>query len=119
MPKNRPSILVGSRTVLHLLFHSYLWQCDMVCRGTLTPNRWLMRGSLLSLCLYIVLTGGANSAWATCGDYLHGHMPNHGNGQLQLPADFEQHSNMPARPACSGPHCQQDHQAPAAPTKAV
>ena len=27
--------------------------------------------------------------------------------------------DLPARPACSGPHCQQDQQVPAAPSKAI
>ncbi|MBS0201354.1 MAG: hypothetical protein JSS49_00535 [Planctomycetes bacterium] len=60
---------------------------------------------------------------ASCGDYLHGHGEPMG-GHAAMNSDGSDpilgHRSMPlGRPVCSGPHCQRDQQAPAAPSKAI
>lgn len=117
---------VGTSPIAHTL-RFLNWQCDMDWRGlSLAPSRLLTRGSVLSLCLFALLTVDARPAWATCGDYLHGHssssMGEHGLGQPMTMNSLLHSQSQPAggsRPACSGPHCQRDQQTPAAPGKAV
>lgn len=93
----------------------------MIARRPTAPIRLITRGSLLSLCLLAFLAGDARPAWATCGDYLHGHSPtaaNHSDGHVSLPMVDQDHRPAP-RPKCTGPQCQQNRQTPVAPTKSV
>jgi hypothetical protein len=90
----------------------------MIARRSLAPIRFFTRGSLLSLCLLLFVACDARSAFATCGDYLHGHGPAmpHDNG---LNTPFAEQKVPTPGPRCTGPQCQQNRQAPAAPTKTV
>lgn len=91
----------------------------MACRGITTPTRIVTQRGWLSLCLFAVLTGGAQNAWATCGDYLHGHMDHHVNHHVLFAEPDFGRPAVPSRPICSGPRCQQNRQIPAVPTKAI
>ena len=101
--------------------HFMRWQV------TQTPKRFLLRGSLLSLCLAACCVCGTRPAWATCGDYLAGHgdqaMAGHGLRGHGLRGDDSMASHRSndseQRPACSGPHCRQRDPVPAAPTRTV
>lgn len=99
------------------------WHREMVWRGTVLPSRLFARGSLLSLCLLFVFACDARTALASCGDYLHGHgtpMVGHSGMNADIPDPILGHRTpAPSRPTCSGPHCQRDQQAPAAPSKAI
>lgn len=102
-------------------------------RGILTASRLLSRGSLLSLCLLAVCHVGSQSAWATCGDYLHGHAMHghamhgamiHGQGSQDVTLLITlDHAGKPTPaspgPVCRGPQCQRHSQAPISPEKAV
>lgn len=93
----------------------------IVRRGT-APIRLITRGSLLSLCLLAFVACDTRSAWATCGDYLHGHgspVANRPDMQTAMPmTQGDDHASMPGR-KCTGPQCQQNRQKPGAPTKTV
>ena len=90
--------------------------------GIQTPKRFLLRGSLLSLCLAAFCVCDARPAWATCGDYLAGH-----GGQAMADHGMPGHDSVPnhqsndsgQRPVCSGPQCRQRDPVPAAPTRTV
>lgn len=95
------------------------WWTDM-SQGPHIPNRKLMR-SLLVLCAIAFWTGGGRVAWATCGDYLHGHKPqatltldNLPDDTSVLPVPRPQHQ---PGPVCTGPQCQRHLPWPAGPTK--
>ncbi|HEY4259103.1 MAG TPA: hypothetical protein VGM98_03035 [Schlesneria sp.] len=93
----------------------------MIAGRISAPTRFITRGSLLSLCLLAFLACDARPAWATCGDYLHGHSPavaNRNDSHVRLPMADQDHHPAP-RPKCTGPQCQQNRQVPAAPTKSV
>lgn len=97
------------------------WPCDMIAGRTSVPTRFITRGSLLSLCLLAFLACDARPAWATCGDYLHGHSPavaNRSDSQMGLPMADQDHRPTP-RPKCTGPQCQQNRHTPGAPTKSI
>lgn len=89
---------------------------------TQTPTRFLLRGSLLSLCLVVFCVCGVRPAWATCGDYLAGHggqaMAGHGIPGHDSMANH-QSNDSEQRPVCSGPQCRQRDPVPAAPTRTV
>lgn len=91
-------------------------------QGTQTPKRFLLRGSLLSLCLAAFCVCDARPAWATCGDYLAGHggqaMAGHGMPGRDSMANH-QANDSGQRPVCSGPQCRQRDPVPAAPTRSV
>ena len=82
----------------------------------------LMRGLLL-LGAIAFWTGGGQVAWATCGDYLHGHKPAPSFTLDDLPADSSMLPTRPLQhqpdPICRGPQCQRHPPLPAAPSKAV
>lgn len=117
MPTNSPSSPIAFAYTFDVLnFKSR--PSEMIARRSLAPIRCFTRGSLMSLCLLMFVACDARSAFATCGDYLHGHgtpMPNH-NG---LNAPFSDHQVPMPGPRCTGPQCQQNQQKPAAPTKTV
>jgi hypothetical protein len=93
----------------------------MIARRTSVPNRFITRGSLLSLCLLAFLAGDARPAWATCGDYLHGHgstVADRTDSHVAMPIADQDHRSIPG-PKCTGPQCQQNRQTPGAPTKSI
>ena len=94
----------------------------MRTQGLQTSRRFLLRGSLLSLCLAAFCVCDARPAWATCGDYLAGHggqtMAGHGMPGHDSMANH-QLNDLEKRPACSGPQCRQRDPVPTAPTRTV
>lgn len=91
-----------------------------------TPMTLTARGSLLLLCVVVICVCNASSAWATCGDYLHGHGMSGHNGYAMSEhfssdsaAALPMSSDRGQRPACSGPNCRQRDPVPVAPTKHV
>ena len=96
-------------------------------QGYQTPKRFLLRGSLLSLCLAVFCLCDARPVWATCGDYLAGHggspmagqgMPGHGMPGRDSMSTHQSNDSEP-RPVCSGPQCRQRDPVPVAPTRTV
>ncbi|MEK6258295.1 MAG: hypothetical protein AABP62_06705 [Planctomycetota bacterium] len=91
-------------------------------QDTQTPTRFLLRGSLLSLCLAAFCVCDARPAWATCGDYLAGHggQAMAGHGMPAHDSRFNHSSNdSEQRPVCSGPQCRQRDPVPAAPHRTM
>jgi len=67
----------------------------MIVRRTTAPIRFITRGSLLSLCLLTFVVCDARPAWATCGDYLHGHgssAAKHDDMNVGMPLGGQDHS---------------------------
>ncbi len=89
---------------------------------TQTPKRFLLRGSLLSLCLAAFCVCDARPAWATCGDYLAGHgdqaMASHAIPSHDSSAGLPSRDSEPT-PVCTGPQCHQRDPVPAAPSRSV
>jgi len=102
----------------------------LVTSRTLAPNRFILRGSLLSLCVIAFLMSDVRSTYASCGDYVLKNetlKSSHTSGSDQLgysapiqmthiPVPSKQRS--PVRP-CSGPHCDQREKSPLVPHRVV
>jgi hypothetical protein len=91
----------------------------MVWRGIETPSRLFLRGSVLSLCLLAFVVIDCRSAWATCGDHLHGQVSAKSTSMMLGDVKSPRENPSPQGPVCSGPKCRQHHPVPAAPGKAV
>src|SRR5688572_17539761 len=85
-------------------------------RSRLTTAHFLPR--LAQLALAVGLCAPA-SAWATCGDYLHPHLPQEGQDLVAWVASSP--ASLPALPVrgCSGPECRRAPHAPPAHAPAV
>jgi hypothetical protein len=70
----------------------------MACRCQI---RWLVFGALVP---FVLLLGGANTALASCGDYVH-----------VLPTKQSASTDTPTPPPCHGPNCRQAPPAPMPP----
>lgn len=92
----------------------------MVSARTFSTSDFLKRGCLLT-CVVVLTVCSSGTAWASCGDYLHGDHYLRGNHSLDvsmLPEHSVPDQSLPG-PVCSGPHCKQHQPLPIGPSQAI
>ena len=123
-PNTRQAVGVVFPSGLGIL--CFLRQFLMNWQASAALNRKLVRVLQTSLLLIFTLVVNAGTAWATCGDYLHGHR--HIAGQMDRHTPFVANLSKLGQsrpleqtpgPVCSGPNCQSGNRSPLLPTRVI